>query len=235
MHDNNHDNDNSSDNSSQQFTTRWWWVRHAPVSINNGRIYGQQDLSCDCSDKALFDYAAKILPRPAKLITSDLCRTVETAEAIRQAGYHDLPPPLIDADLREQNLGHWQGKTREEIGIHQRALSERFWLTPEFEAAPGGESFADLCARTAKRTIHHSWQYRNQDIICVAHNGTIRAALVLALNCAPATVMRFVIDNVSITRLDFIRDGIHSYWRVCTINDLPQSRGWKNNITHVSG
>ena len=30
--------------------TRWWWVRHAPVREDNGRIYGQKDLGCDTSD-----------------------------------------------------------------------------------------------------------------------------------------------------------------------------------------
>ena len=25
-------------------TTRWWWVRHAPVTVNNGCVYGQTDL-----------------------------------------------------------------------------------------------------------------------------------------------------------------------------------------------
>ena len=29
--------------------TRWWHVRHAPVP-DGGRIYGQRDLDCDCSE-----------------------------------------------------------------------------------------------------------------------------------------------------------------------------------------
>ena len=32
-------------------TTRWWWVRHAPVP-DGGFIYGQRDLDCDCGLEA---------------------------------------------------------------------------------------------------------------------------------------------------------------------------------------
>ena len=46
-------------------TTRWWWVRHAPVTVNQGRIYSQTDLPCDTGDQATFANLARILPRPA--------------------------------------------------------------------------------------------------------------------------------------------------------------------------
>ncbi len=215
------------------FTTRWWWIRHAPVTVNEGKIYGQEDLPCDCSDDVIFKHAAESLPVPAVLITSDLQRTHQTADAIAKAGY-DMPQRIENAALREQHFGDWQGMTREDIGMYQRSLSDRFWLTPEFEAAPNGESFTDVCSRTAKCVLDYNLQFAGQDIICVAHNGTIRAALVLALNCAASTAMRFVIDNVSITRIDYIRSEGQDFWRVCAINDMPQSRGWRQRQKHIS-
>ena len=45
-------------------TTRFWWVRHAPVD-HDGRIYGQKDMPCDCSDAAVFAGLARQLPRDA--------------------------------------------------------------------------------------------------------------------------------------------------------------------------
>ena len=45
-------------------TTRFWWVRHAPVD-SEGRIYGQKDMPCDCSDTAVFAGLARQLPRDA--------------------------------------------------------------------------------------------------------------------------------------------------------------------------
>ena len=209
------------------FTTRWWWVRHAPVTENKGKIYGNSDLSCDCDDRILFEHAAKILPHPAILITSHLRRTIQTADAIKKAGYKDFSGHIQEAAFAEQDMGDWQGKTRDEIGLYDRALDERFWLTPDYSSAPNGESFADICARVGKKILKYSWDYQNQDIVAVAHNGTIRAALVQALNIAPSAGLRFVIDNVSVTRIDFIHMGKQHFWRLANINDTPNDRGWK--------
>src|ERR1700743_2963450 len=68
-------------------TTRWWWVRHAPVREDNGCIYGQKDLGCDTSDSEVFEAVGKILPRDAVWISSTLKRTHQTADAIWAAGY----------------------------------------------------------------------------------------------------------------------------------------------------
>ncbi|MBN8920463.1 MAG: hypothetical protein J0H62_07200, partial [Rhizobiales bacterium] len=73
--------------------TRWWWVRHAPVP-DGGRIYGQSDLDCDCSDTGKFTAIASDLPRGAVWLTSNLGRTRQTAAAI-MAAMKD-PEPEID-------------------------------------------------------------------------------------------------------------------------------------------
>ena len=62
--------------------TRWWWIRHAPVTSANGRIYGQMDMDCDTSDTPVYDGLAGLLPRDAVWVTSHLRRTTRTAEAI---------------------------------------------------------------------------------------------------------------------------------------------------------
>ena len=52
--------------SGRPFTrTRWWWIRHAPVRAHDGRIYGQADLACDCSDEAVLQSVARVLPKGA--------------------------------------------------------------------------------------------------------------------------------------------------------------------------
>ena len=71
-------------------TTSFWWVRHAPV-LHDGRIYGQEDKPCDCShDAAMSAGLARLLPKKAVWVTSNLRRTHETAQAIVRAG---LPGP----------------------------------------------------------------------------------------------------------------------------------------------
>jgi len=117
-----------------EITARLWLVRHAPVA-HGGRIYGQADLSCDCSDTALFTGLAEKLPRAAIWVTSNLRRTRETAVAIVRAG---LPgPQLIPgpdaiemADLAEQDFGEWQGLTYEELQASRSGDFHRFWHAP---------------------------------------------------------------------------------------------------------
>ena len=93
-------------------TTRWWWVRHAPVREDGGCIYGQKDLGCDTSDRVVFEAVGKILPRNAVWYASNLKRTHQTASAIWAAGYpRPSDMPHVNA-FAEQHLGELQGMNR---------------------------------------------------------------------------------------------------------------------------
>src|SRR5947209_11353813 len=94
--------------------TRFLWVRHAPVRDDGGRIYGQRDLSCDCSDGHVFVALARLLPRDAVWAASNLRRTHETARAIWAADRNKFDGVTFQeiAELAEQNLGEWQGLNR---------------------------------------------------------------------------------------------------------------------------
>ncbi len=48
----------------------------------------------------------------------------------------------------------------------------------------------------------------------VVHSGTIRAALCVALDLTPQAALRFVIDPLSLTRIDRLATG----WRVVSVN-----------------
>lgn len=199
--------------------TRWWWVRHAPVTANEGRIYGQRDMPADLAGtEGAITALAAALPRDAVLLTSDLRRAVETAEALRAAG-PAWPETLHDPDLREQNLGDWQGLTAEAFEAARDRLPHSGWLAPAFERAPGGESFADVVARVVPAVIRHTAAFPGRDIVAVAHGGTIRAALAYALGLDAEAVLSFSIETLSLTRLDHIRiGGEAAVWRIVTVN-----------------
>jgi broad specificity phosphatase PhoE len=62
-----------------------------------------------------------------------------------------------------------------------------------------------------------------RDIIAVAHGGTIRAALALALGLDPEASLAFTIENCSITRIDRVDGpGMGHGWRVVTVNRPPR-------------
>jgi alpha-ribazole phosphatase len=209
-----------------ELTTRFWWVRHAPVA-HGGRIYGQSDLSCDCSDKATFTGLAGLLPRQAVWVASNLRRTHETAAAIVRAGLVGpaaIPGPgiLTLADLAEQDFGDWQSLTYDELNRSRNGASHRFWHAPAHETPPGGESFVAVIERVSRAILHLVETHVGRDIIAVAHGGTIRAALAVALGLDPEAALAFAVENCSLTRLDHVASpGMGHGWRVVTVNRPP--------------
>ena len=164
-------------------TTRWWWVRHAPVREDNGCIYGQSDLDCDTSDRVVFEAVGKILPRNAVWYASNLKRTHQTADAIWAAGFPKPASMPHEKAFAEQHLGQWQGMNRK--AFLASLPPDRHWLTTVDEPAPGGESFMDLYNRTCGPSTRITREQAGRDVIAVTHGGTIRAAVALALGGEP--------------------------------------------------
>jgi broad specificity phosphatase PhoE len=207
--------------------TRWWWVRHAPVTVNDGRCYGQTDHPCDCSNEAAFTALAQRLPEDAVWITSPLKRTHMTATGIVRAGLagpDPIPGPgvVVELDLIEQHFGDWQGMTYAELAQRNGNFWPRFWLAPAHEAPPGGESFVQLLDRAHRAIRRLSATYAGRDIIAVTHGGTIRAALALALDLAPEAALAVSVDNLSLTRIEHFPGATASHgWRVAAVNQSP--------------
>jgi broad specificity phosphatase PhoE len=205
--------------------TRWWWIRHAPVP-DGGRIYGQRDLDCDCSDATVFAALALALPDDAIWVTSHLQRTKQTATAIRAAMQtrFDVEPRAL-ADLAEQHLGDWQGLDRHEFFANRKSERHPHWFGPASERAPNGESFNDVCGRVAKAIEALSAEHAGRDIVAVTHGGTIRAALAHALRIDGEEVLSYAIDNCSLTRIDRSGGEPGEYrWRAVTVNQRPATR-----------
>lgn len=209
-------------------TTRWWWVRHAPVREDNGCIYGQKDLGCDTSDRIVFEAVGKILPRNAVWYASNLKRTHQTASAIWAAGFpkpSDMPHVSAFA---EQHLGELQGMNR--AAFYASLPPGRHWLTGVDEPAPGGESFMDLYNRVCAAIERINAEQAGRDVIAVAHGGTIRAAIGLALGGQPEKSLAFDIDNCSVTRLDHLSSANYTGWRLPMVNQQP----WIADASHAA-
>ena len=199
--------------------TRWWWIRHAPVTENSGKIYGQVDLPANFSGtEETVRGLANILPIAGIAIVSDLIRSVATAEALNKAGAawseeHQEP------DFREQNFGDWQGLSHEELSAFRKGLPYKGWLAPAFDRPPNGESYSDVVGRVVPAIIRHTSLSAGNDIIAVAHAGSIRAAISYALGLDPETSLSFSLENLSLTRLDHIEtDDDIGTWRIICVN-----------------
>jgi alpha-ribazole phosphatase len=186
-----------------------------------GRIYGQTDLCCDTGALDSFRALAALLPRNAIWVISSLRRTRETAEAIAAAGMA-IPELLIEPQFAEQNFGRWQGLRWDEMQATDPVTYAAFWRDPTRNAPPEGESYVAQIGRTRAGIERLTREHAGRDIVCVSHGGTIRAAVAVALDLAPETAMAVVIDNLSVTRINFVEDGLlrsHAgVWQVQGVN-----------------
>jgi broad specificity phosphatase PhoE len=204
--------------------THWWWIRHAPVP-ENARIYGQRDVDSDVSNAEVFRAVAGEIPKDAVWLTSNLIRTVQTANAIIDAMDEEHRPrqqPMKVPEFAEQHLGEWQGLAREEF--YRTRRQGPFWFGPADERPPGGESFNDLIARVRPSIERITKEYAGRNIVAVAHGGTIKAMLAIALELSPDRALAFSVDNCSITCADHLPGGDGDLWRIGMVNHRPWLR-----------
>lgn len=203
--------------------TRWRWVRHAPVVANRGRMYGASDPPCDLGDAAAFEGLARALPRGAVWATSHLRRARDTAAAILERS-GESAEPLVEPAFGEQDFGIWQGTPYDKVDAIPGKPAHRFWFTAADHRPPGGESYAELMARTVAAIERLTAAHRGRDIVAVAHGGPIRAAIAHALGLDADGALAFVTDNLSLTRLDRVESAAPGPdWRVHCINRAPRA------------
>jgi broad specificity phosphatase PhoE len=153
------------------------------------------------------------------LYTSDIARAAETAEIIGAAlGLKPAPMP----DLREIDVGNWEGLTPEELYRRYPAHMAEFERDPARTVRLGGESYAQLQQRAlvGLKRIYEAHKPGNV-IVAVSHGGTIRALLCHVIGLELANFGKMWLDNGSLTE---IRYGSHG-WRLVRLNDAAHLEG----------
>ncbi|WP_439374445.1 histidine phosphatase family protein [Bradyrhizobium sp. DASA03120] len=179
-----------------------WLIRHAPVDGVKGTIHAA-NAPADLDDRAQLEALRLRLPQDAASYASPARRTIETARAL------GLEPILVD-EFGEQDFGDWTGRRHDELAAGGDDAYVQFWSDPAHLRPPGGESFEDQVARVRLGLS----RIGAGSATLVVHSGTIRAALCTALDLLPEAALRFVIDPLSLTRIDRLASG----WRVVSVN-----------------
>ena len=160
-------------------------LRHGRTEWNaSGRFQGQMDSPLDLIGRAQAAAAAvAVAPmRPDAIVSSDLSRTANTADAV---GAEVGLSVSLDARLREINLGEWEGLTRAEA--RERFPAEyASWQAGSDARRGGGETYAEVGARASSCIVE--WLDRlgpGSLLVAVTHGGTARATIGTLLGFDP--------------------------------------------------
>jgi 2,3-bisphosphoglycerate-dependent phosphoglycerate mutase len=186
-------------------------IRHGETAWNRERrIQGQLDTPL--SDEGLRQAAAVAhrlaaerahwrLDEPgrdARIVSSDLMRCRQTAEAIAAA---TGLPVTHDARLRERSYGLFQGRTYEEVRSDMAQAFER-WLArdPDYDVE-GGESLRTFADRCGQVLVDLAARHPGATLVVVTHGGVMDIAYRLCKGLALTAPRDFDLLNASLNRI----------------------------------
>lgn len=175
-------------------------ARHGQTDANNTLTY-QGHIDNPLNNKGLLQakkLAAYFREEPlARIYTSDLVRTVETAQPTSE---------LLNAEIvkipsfKEINFGEWEGLTYEEIKKHWPKDIEDFFHRPATIKISGGESFKEVQERAwasfQEVVASHGG---DESLLIVSHGGTVRTLLCAIMNLDLNEMWKISIDNAGIS------------------------------------
>jgi alpha-ribazole phosphatase len=189
----------------------WWWVRHGPTHAKG--LVGRTDMAADLSDLVAIERLHDFLPADALVISSNLIRASATADAIQ--GTRTRLPHSVG--LQEMDFGDWETREFQDIAKTDPEISRAFWTDPSTATPPNGESWQQVADRVTFSVNQVMTEHKPQHVIAVAHVGVIMTQLQRVGKMPPASAMSFLIDNLSVTKLEFLDPD----WRVLGVNHRP--------------
>ncbi|MBM7665938.1 putative phosphoglycerate mutase [Solibacillus kalamii] len=110
----------------------------------------------------------------AAAYTSTSERTIETARLIIEKRNLAIN---TNEDLREINLGEWEGKTLDEIKDFYPEQFKYFWENPALYEPVGGETFEQLINRAIKVLNYITSKHNNGNILVITHSVILKSLL----------------------------------------------------------
>lgn len=164
-------------------------ARHGDIGLGRDKRYiGQSDLPLSVLGKEQASSLKEIfcgVPLE-KIYCSDLERTRQTAEIIASA--HTITPTNC-GDLRELNMGDWEGKSFSEIRAkYPKEFIERGEDIANYRP-PQGESFSD-CYKRVIPVFERLTESEETTILIVGHAGVNRVILCRVLGIPLKNVFR---------------------------------------------
>jgi broad specificity phosphatase PhoE len=167
-------------------------VRHGRTAANaSGLLLGRRlDPELDELGRRQADALAAVLPAPARIISSPLRRTRDTAAAFGR---------LVEVDERwvEIDYGDLDGTPLRDVPTDVWSA----WRADPSLAPGGGESLVELGTRVRAACEDLAEEAARTDVVVVTHVSPVKAALAWALGVGEEISWRAYVAPASITRI----------------------------------
>ena len=188
--------------------TRLHLLRHGQVEgYEDKRYNGQADVALTDLGREQYRRLQKLLAdcSPTAIYCSDLSRCIWGAELIGQ--HHDLVP-VQNPQLRELHIGHWEGKTWQQLkDEYPEEWQGRLNDLVNYQVRDG-ESLLQMAerVRSALQTILQ--RHRGEEIVLVGHGGINRVILLDAIGASLTQMFHVEQDFGCYNLIDYYPDGI---------------------------
>ena len=125
-------------------------------------------------------------------------RTIQTAEALSK--YISYSQKTEEKNLAEQNFGDWSGKKISDVWkiLKKNHSKHNFsFISPEV-SPPNGESYIQQCKRVS-HWLKNLSILENENIVVIAHSGTIKAIFSHTLKIKPEFTIGIDINHLSLS------------------------------------
>ena len=171
-------------------------IRHAPVSSRKG-FFPEHDPDAVIK-KIQLKKLANVIPGNSTWYVSPLKRTIQTAEALSK--YISYSQKTEEKNLAEQNFGDWSGKKISDVWkiLKKNHSKHNFsFISPEV-SPPNGESYIQQCKRVS-HWLKNLSILENENIVVIAHSGTIKAIFSHTLKIKPEFTIGIDINHLSLS------------------------------------
>lgn len=147
-------------------------LRHGETDWNiELRMQGHRDIPLNATGLAQATACAPsvVALGPEAIVSSDLTRARQTAEIVARAASLSV---ATDPRLRETALGHWEGRTRDEVRSQWPGQWEEWRHRGARMAPPGGESRLQVAERSM-RVVDELDRGPHRVALLVTHGGLI--------------------------------------------------------------
>ena len=206
---------------------RIYLVRHGETQWNvERRMQGWGDSALTSLGEDQARKHGELLNREhvSTIFASDLGRVRQTVSLIQERCTADM---RFDANLRECNMGQWEGQRVEDIQQEWQVEYSRWRQDNEINSPPDGESINDLKLRVAK-VLDSVTNNGDSRVAFVTHGITTRVLLDLLIGLSvpqkqqlriPNGVVHMVETHPNTTHVYHFRDGNSSIEGICTSRD----------------